>query len=90
MQKRHPQIELKELSGEILESDDGGERIRAVLKAIEQLPQKQQIVLRMRHLEGMESEDIAETVQMSVEAVYQNLSRARRGVLEQLKKREQR
>ena len=88
--KRHPQIELKELSGEIWESDDGGERIRAVLKAIEQLPQKQQIVLRMRHLEGMESEDIAETVQMSVEAVYQNLSRARRGVLEQLKKREQR
>lgn len=88
--KRHPLIELKELSDVIGESDDGAERIRAVLKAIEQLPQKQQIVLRMRHLYGMESEEIAETVQMSIEAVYQNLSRARRGVLEQFKKREQR
>ena len=39
----------------------------------------------MKHLDNMEIEEIAETVQMSREAVYQNLSRARRAILEQFK-----
>jgi RNA polymerase sigma-70 factor (ECF subfamily) len=44
------------------------------------------MVLRMKHIEGMEVEEIAAAVQMSIDAVYQNLSRARRSILEQFKK----
>ena len=54
---------------------------------IDGLPDKQQMVLRMKHIEGMEVEEIASVIQMSTDAVYQNLSRARRAILEQFKGR---
>ena len=83
--KRHPIIELREQS--LYEDDDREQRelLDEVLKRMDELPSKQQMVLRMKHLDNMEIEEIAETVQMSREAVYQNLSRARRAILEQFK-----
>ena len=62
-------------------------RLGELLKAIDTLPSKQQIVLRLKHIDGMEVEEIAETVQMSEDAVYQNLSRARRAILNKFKTR---
>lgn len=83
--KRHPIVELREQS--LYEDDDREQRelLDEVLKRMDELPSKQQMVLRMKHLDNMEIEEIAETVQMSREAVYQNLSRARRAILEQFK-----
>ncbi|MBR5133771.1 MAG: sigma-70 family RNA polymerase sigma factor [Alistipes sp.] len=66
--------------------DDG--RLGELLSTIDTLPSKQQIVLRLKHIEGMEVEEIAETVQMSQDAVYQNLSRARRAILNKFKTKE--
>ena len=43
------------------------------------------MVLRLKHIEGMEVEDIARVAQMSIDAVYQNLSRARRSILQKFK-----
>lgn len=64
------------------------EDMSELLSAIEALPSKQQLILRLKHLEGMEVEDIASTVQMSRDAIYQNLSRARRAILERFKTRD--
>lgn len=64
------------------------EDISELLRVIEALPSKQQMILRLKHLEGMEVEDIASTVQMSRDAIYQNLSRARRAILERFKTRD--
>lgn len=84
---RHKMVNLDNLplvSDELMENGRLGE----LLKAIDTLPSKQQIVLRLKHIEGMEVEEIAETVQMSEDAVYQNLSRARRAILNKFKAKE--
>jgi RNA polymerase sigma-70 factor (ECF subfamily) len=49
---------------------------------ISRLPGLQQLVLRMKHLEGMEIDEIAACTGASVEAVRMNLSRARKKVKE--------
>lgn len=49
---------------------------------ISQLPDKQQVILRMKHIDGMETEQIAQLVGCSEMAVRQNLSRARKRIWE--------
>ena len=63
------------------------ERYIELLRAIDALPDKQQMILRMKHMEGMDIAEIAELAGMSHDAIYQNLSRARRAILEQFKNR---
>jgi len=53
-----------------------------VLKIIDRLPDLQQAVLRMKHIEGYEVEEIAELTGSTPDAVRMNLSRARRRVKE--------
>lgn len=83
---RHRTIELNE---QVLHNDElsTDERIDELLQAIDSLPSKQQMILRLKHIEAMEVEEIASAVQMSHDAIYQNLSRARRAILEQFKQR---
>ena len=52
------------------------------LRIIDSLPGLQQAILRMKHIEGMEVEEIAELTGSNPEAVRMNLSRARRKVKE--------
>ena len=83
--QRHRVVPLNvDVSDEGVMDDD---RVRVILALIDGLPDKQQMVLRMKHIEGMEVEEIASVIQMSADAVYQNLSRARRAILEQFKGR---
>ncbi len=56
------------------------ERINRILNIIESLPPMQQMVLRLRHMEGMEMKDIAEITGTSEVAVRKTLSRARQSV----------
>jgi RNA polymerase sigma-70 factor (ECF subfamily) len=58
------------------------DQIEQVLRIIDQLPGLQQIILRMKHLEGFEIEEIAGITGSNVEAVRMNLSRARKKVKE--------
>lgn len=83
--QRHRVVPLNvDVSDEGVMDDDC---VRVILALIDGLPDKQQMVLRMKHIEGMEVEEIASVIQMSTDAVYQNLSRARRAILEQFKGR---
>ena len=84
--KRHPATTLDERIT-VSEESSSEERYSELLRAIDTLPSKQQMILRLKHMEGMEVEEIADLVKMSHDAIYQNLSRARRAILEQFKNR---
>ncbi len=53
-----------------------------VIRIIDTLPGLQQSILRMKHIEGLEVEEIAALTGSSAEAVRMNLSRARKKVKE--------
>ena len=66
-----------------LERDD---MVSFVKRLIEQLPEQQQSVIRLRDVEGYEFDEIAEILGMSDNAVRTNLSRARQKIREVLLK----
>ena len=70
LRKRNRHVEVA-LNADMLSEDDIGydERIKPLLRDIEEL----------------EVEEIASLLQMNIDAVYQNLSRARRAILKQFK-----
>ncbi len=81
-------IGKSQIAAEEEEYDDGdlsAERLRQTLKMIDSLPTKQSIIMRMKHVEGMEVEEIACATGCSVDAVYANLSRGRRAIVERFK-----
>ena len=86
LRKRNRYTEVA-LNTDLVSEDDSGsdERIKPLLRAMENLPSKQQLVLRMKHVEELEVEEIASLLGMNIDAVYQNLSRARRAILKQFK-----
>jgi RNA polymerase sigma-70 factor, ECF subfamily len=55
-------------------------------KIMAQLPETQQTILHLRDVEGMEYEEIAPIVEMNVETIRVNLSRARKKVRDELQK----
>jgi RNA polymerase sigma-70 factor (ECF subfamily) len=61
----------------LLEQKDSVEH---VMRIIDQLPALQQTILRMKHVDGFEVEEIAELTGSNPEAVRMNLSRARKKV----------
>ncbi len=64
-------------------TDDTDERLAAVLSLVDRLPDRQQTILRMKHIDGLEVPDIARLTGCSPEAVRMNLSRARRQIRDQ-------
>lgn len=58
-----------------------GEQIDHMMSVIGTLPSAQQMVLRLKHMDGMSTSAIAALTGSSEEAVRQTLSRARRAVL---------
>ena len=52
-----------------------------VIRMISTLPDAQQTVLRMKHIDGLETSEIARITGSSEEAIRQNLSRARKRIL---------
>jgi RNA polymerase sigma-70 factor (ECF subfamily) len=69
--------------GEVLENKDLGGFIR---KVVESLPEQQKTILHLRDIEGYEYEQIAEVMDMNVNAIRVNLSRARKKVRETILK----
>jgi RNA polymerase sigma-70 factor (ECF subfamily) len=63
--------------------------VEQVMRMIDGLPDLQRAILRMRHLDGLEVEEIAELTGSNPEAVRMNLSRARKKVKEQFFKMQQ-
>ena len=56
-----------------------------VSKAMDNLPEQQRLIVQMRDIEEMEFDEIANVMQMNVNAVRVNLSRARKSIRSQLK-----
>ena len=71
-----------ELSMAVFQEEDEAlrERIEQMMKVIETLPDLQQTLLRLRHMEGMEFKEIAELTGSTEAAVRKALSRARQAV----------
>ena len=67
-------------NGETDEADDDDERIERMMAVVSTLPDLQQTILRLRHLEGMEMNEIADLTGSSEVAVRKALSRARQAV----------
>lgn len=59
------------------------EKMQEVLKLLSVLPDLQQSILRMKHIDGFEVEEIARLIGSTPIAVRTNLSRARKRVREQ-------
>ena len=55
-----------------------------IWKLIEQLPPLQQMIMRLKDIEGHEVEEIAQIANITPEAVRQNLSRARKKVRDEM------
>lgn len=78
-------LELREVPFEgslpdqdLQEKDDAAQ----VMKIIEQLPSLQQAILKMRHVDDLDMDEIAELTGSSIEAVRVTLSRGRKRVRE--------
>ena len=62
------------------QADGDDERIERMMAVVSTLPDLQQTILRLRHLEGMEMNEIADLTGSSEVAVRKALSRARQAV----------
>lgn len=80
--RRHPVLmELNAVKGEnTAPVNSQGEMIERMMKAMEHLPPKQQLILRLRHMNGMSFAEISELTGDSEANVRQILCRARQGV----------
>jgi len=65
---------------------DATSDLQAVLRLIDTLPRDQQLVLRLRTIDGLEIEQIQELTHFSRENIYTLLSRARKTLKEQIGK----
>lgn len=72
-------LELAAVQPQTFESIDG-DAFAHVMKVIDTLPAAQQVVLRLRHIDGMPMDEIARLTGTSEAAVRKQLSRARMAV----------
>ena len=78
VRRRKPTVMLTDSSG--TDETDDDERIERMMAVVSTLPDLQQTVLRLRHLEGMEMNEIADLTGSSEVAIRKALSRARQAV----------
>lgn len=87
LRRRHPvgsaDVAACGADGAFLAEAADHERIERMMDIVGQLPDLQQTLLRLRHMEGMETRELAALLQMSEVAVRKALSRARMAVREQ-------
>ena len=79
VRRRKPTVMLSD-SGGTDQADGDDERIERMMAVVSTLPDLQQTILRLRHLEGMEMNEIADLTGSSEVAVRKALSRARQAV----------
>jgi RNA polymerase sigma-70 factor (ECF subfamily) len=84
-QRRQEGLDIMEPASDLPTPDAQMEQkdsVAQVMRIIDCLPGLQQSILRMRHIDGMDVEGIAELTGSTPEAVRMNLSRARKKVKE--------
>jgi RNA polymerase sigma-70 factor (ECF subfamily) len=78
--ERLPEARVAAISGDRGEDYEKSDFAGFVRKVIEKLPEQQKSIMQMRDIEGMEYEEIAGVMELNVNAVRVNLSRARKKV----------
>lgn len=79
VRRRKPTVMLSD-SGGTDQADGDDERVERMMAVVSTLPDLQQTILRLRHLEGMEMNEIADLTGSSEVAIRKALSRARQAV----------
>ena len=64
------------------------EKLNHVHRIIEKLPEQQRLIIQLRDIEGYEYNEIADVLEMNLNAVRVNLSRARKKVRDELIKKQ--
>jgi RNA polymerase sigma-70 factor (ECF subfamily) len=81
--EKHKQQEYSDSPADKLEKKEEEKIIHTLIAA---LPEPQRSLVHLRHLEGKEYEEIAEMVNMNVNAIRVSISRARKQMREMLQK----
>ena len=85
LRRRRSFVPIEQMASAPASSADN-ERIERLMQALATLPEMQQTIVRMRHMEGMEMSDIAQLIGSTEVAVRQSLSRARKSILVKMTK----
>ena len=87
IQRRRPCFtDIEEVQINIPMEEDERRRLEQTMEIVEKLPDKQQTILRLRHMEGMEMSEIAALLCTTETAVRKSLSRARQSVRDMFRK----
>ena len=90
IRSRPPTSPLKGMEADVADTDERHpERIERMMDIVRTLPDMQQIILRLRHIEGMEMKEIARLTGSTEVAVRKALSRARMAVKKQYMRRKE-
>lgn len=88
LRSRRFDVDMEDAEGRTTEQDDSQqERIDRVMDIVRTLPDMQQVILRLRHIDGMEMREIAQLTGCTEVAVRKALSRARMAVKTQYMRR---
>jgi RNA polymerase sigma-70 factor (family 1) len=82
-------VDINNIQTEMLKPDleyEQKESTNEIKKVIQQLPKQQKTIIELRDIEGLEYEEIAELLDMSVNNVRANLSYARKKIKKELEK----
>ena len=80
LRRKRPTLQLNEVA-DATDSKTGSERAERIMAIISRLPAMQQTIFRLRHIEGMETRDIALLMGSTEAAVRKSLSRARQSII---------
>lgn len=83
IRRRKPLLKIEDIR-DIYDHDDDSALLEHTMRMIEQLPDMQQTILRLRHMEGMEMKEIAELTGTTEVAVRKALSRARKTIAQRV------
>lgn len=88
LRRRKPSVDL---TADLLSDDEQQLRdsIERMMRAVETLPDMQQVILRLRHMEGMDFQQIASITGTTQAAVRKALSRARQAVRDKFRQYEE-
>jgi len=76
--------EVKHLTDEESQLEDQSDSVRKVMLLLKELPEKQQDIFQLREVEGLEYEEIATHLEISLDQVKVNLHRARKRIREMM------
>ena len=79
LRRKKPTMTLTDMG--VVDDEPPDDLVEKTMRIVETLPEMQQVILRLRHMEGMEMREIAQLTGSTEVAVRKVLSRARKAVM---------